>query len=122
MTSRRKNLLQNGHDATWGQYYEFVKIMICQQYDSVTNYDFVNIVILLETNTYIPGRKKSLQLLTDGQGPILKAYPYRGICRNVGLSAVHERKKNRRVGPDYVGSDFRHTLGTGFLGLENLTQ
>jgi hypothetical protein len=34
----------------------------------------------LETNIYIPGRKKSLQLWTDGQGPILKANLTKGLA------------------------------------------
>jgi hypothetical protein len=46
------------------------------------------------TSMYIPGRKKSLQLRTDGQGPILKV---QGTCGNEGLSAVHKRRRRRRL-------------------------
>jgi hypothetical protein len=38
--------------------------------------------------------KKGCSLLrTDGQGPILKAYPFRGTCDSVGPSAVHLRRR-----------------------------
>jgi hypothetical protein len=38
----------------------------------------------------------SRQLRTDGQGPILKALPFQRTCGNVGLSAVHKRRRRQK--------------------------
>jgi hypothetical protein len=37
--------------------------------------------------------RKVSQLRTDGQGPILKASPFRGTCSSAGLSVVHKVKE-----------------------------